>query len=475
MRVAWLPRERDGARRAGVRDLLSLSNPRRPSGPAQERIVPHDSGRYRVLVGGPARVSELRRRFESGGGGRFDAFVERQGVLTLERAERELVGGHYKVPRLVLEKIQEGARFRSTVARLAEDSGRGLDAVAEEAAGCLEEMVASLSRLAIDAWDQFGRWVSRAYTLDVDTSRIEELRRLNRSHALVFLPSHRSYLDPLVLRPVLRRHGFPPQPCPRRQQPGLLAGRAGRPAQRVRVHPPQLPRRPGLQGGAARVSGLSRPQALQPRVVHRGWTHEDGKLRPPRYGILSYLVDAFRAELVAARPEHGGRVGGRERGDRCAPRARADDGDTWLPAHREQHYPVAMRRTDQRRAATFALYQHDLTGRPLDDVFRRDARPFTRALAHAVQDHRDELDGVLERHATGWTVDRIAPLERSILRVGLLELLYPELVADPEPIPPEAAIDEAVETAKTFCGAETPKFVNGILGTVLREREGSPR
>ncbi len=134
-----------------------------------------------------------------------------------------------------------------------------------------------------------------------------------------------------------------------------------------------------------------------------------------------------------------------------------------------------MRRTDQRRAATFALYQHDLTGRPLDDVFRRDARPFTRALAHAVQDHRDELDGVLERHATGWTVDRIAPLERSILRVGLLELLYPELVADPEPIPPEAAIDEAVETAKTFCGADTPKFVNGILGTVLREREGSPR
>jgi N utilization substance protein B len=136
---------------------------------------------------------------------------------------------------------------------------------------------------------------------------------------------------------------------------------------------------------------------------------------------------------------------------------------------------LAMRRTDQRRAAIFALYQHDLTGRPLDDVFRRDSRPFTRALAHAVQDHCEELDGVLERHATGWTVDRIAPLERSILRVGLLELLHPELVADPEPIPPEAAIDEAVETAKTFCGSDTPKFVNGILGTVLREREGSPR
>lgn len=134
-----------------------------------------------------------------------------------------------------------------------------------------------------------------------------------------------------------------------------------------------------------------------------------------------------------------------------------------------------MRRTDQRRAAVFALYQHDLTGRPLDELFAPGARPFTRALAHAVDDHRDELDALIERHATGWTLDRIAPLERSILRVGLLELLHPDLVADEGPIPPEGAIDEAVETAKRFCGAQAPGFVNGILDTVLREREGSPR
>ncbi len=54
-------------------------------------------------------------------------------------------------------------------------------------------------------------------------------------------------------------------------------------------------------------------------------------------------------------------------------------------------------------------------------------------------------------------------------------MLHPDLVADEAPIPAEAAIDEAVEIAKTFCGAEAPGFVNGILGTVLREREGSPR
>ena len=134
-----------------------------------------------------------------------------------------------------------------------------------------------------------------------------------------------------------------------------------------------------------------------------------------------------------------------------------------------------MRRRDQRRAAIFALYQQELTERSLDEVFPPDARPFTRALAHATEDHREELDALIERHAEGWTLDRIAPLERNIMRVALLELLHADLVADAEPIPAEAAIDEAVQTAKTFCGAEAPGFVNGILGAVLRSVRDNPR
>jgi transcription antitermination protein NusB len=127
-----------------------------------------------------------------------------------------------------------------------------------------------------------------------------------------------------------------------------------------------------------------------------------------------------------------------------------------------------VRRSEQRRAAVFALYQHDLTGRPLDDLFERGAPPFTRALAHATADRAEELDVLIERHARNWTVDRIAPLERAILRVALLEMQHPDLVEGERPIPPEGAIDEAVETAKAFCGAEAPGFVNGILGAVLR-------
>jgi N utilization substance protein B len=66
-------------------------------------------------------------------------------------------------------------------------------------------------------------------------------------------------------------------------------------------------------------------------------------------------------------------------------------------------------------------------------------------------------------------VQRIAPLERSIMRVALVEMLHPEEVPAEEPIPAEGAIEEAVESAKRFCGAEAPGFVNGVLGAVLRE------
>jgi len=126
-----------------------------------------------------------------------------------------------------------------------------------------------------------------------------------------------------------------------------------------------------------------------------------------------------------------------------------------------------MRRSDQRRAAVIALYQHDLTGRPVTDLIPRDASQFTKELIEGTEREHEELDAVIERHAVGWTVDRIAPLERSILRVALHEMQSRAAV------PAEVAIDEAIEAAKELCSAEAPKFVNGILGAAQRERVGA--
>jgi N utilization substance protein B len=128
-----------------------------------------------------------------------------------------------------------------------------------------------------------------------------------------------------------------------------------------------------------------------------------------------------------------------------------------------------MRRSEQRRRAVVAVYQHDLTGRPLADTFADSDSLFVRALAHAAVDRAEELDEVIDRHAHGWSVQRIAPLERSIMRVALIEILHPDAAPAEHPIPPEGAIEEAVESAKTFCGPDAPGFINGVLAAVLRE------
>ena len=123
-----------------------------------------------------------------------------------------------------------------------------------------------------------------------------------------------------------------------------------------------------------------------------------------------------------------------------------------------------MRRSDQRRDAVFASYQRDVTGRPLAELVA-DSKPMTRELAEGVEDAREDLDETISEHLrSGWTVDRLAPLDLNVIRVALFEIEEGE-------IPFEVAIDEAVEIAKEYCGADAPSFINGVLGAILRERE----
>ena len=123
-----------------------------------------------------------------------------------------------------------------------------------------------------------------------------------------------------------------------------------------------------------------------------------------------------------------------------------------------------MRRSDQRRDAVFASYQRDVTGRPLEELVV-DAKPLTRELAEGVEDAREDLDETIAEHLRGgWTVDRVAPLDLNVMRVALFEIEEGET-------PYEVAIDEAVEIAKEYCGADAPKFINGVLGAIVRERE----
>ena len=90
---------------------------------------------------------------------------------------------------------------------------------------------------------------------------------------------------------------------------------------------------------------------------------------------------------------------------------------------------------------------------------------FVRQLVAGVSKQAADLDARLQPVAPEWPIDQIARMDRIILRIGLYEL------QNEDDVPPKVVINEAVELAKAFGGENSSKFVNGVLGTLLRERE----
>lgn len=122
-----------------------------------------------------------------------------------------------------------------------------------------------------------------------------------------------------------------------------------------------------------------------------------------------------------------------------------------------------------RRSAVDIVYQADITHTPATEVLDgwvdagRQVGPFTRDLVEGVDRHGPSIDLLLETHAQGWTVARMAALDRSILRVAVEEIRWHDDVPD------SVAISEAVEAAAELSSEDSRGFVNGILGSIARE------
>ena len=117
-----------------------------------------------------------------------------------------------------------------------------------------------------------------------------------------------------------------------------------------------------------------------------------------------------------------------------------------------------------RRTALFLLFQWDLTGQPLGDLYEGEPAEEALAVAREVAGRAPELDRRITDAAEDWTADRLGTIERNILRIALVEL-------DGTEVPDEVAVNEAVELAKRYASDEAARLVNGILGRVLRERK----
>jgi N utilization substance protein B len=124
---------------------------------------------------------------------------------------------------------------------------------------------------------------------------------------------------------------------------------------------------------------------------------------------------------------------------------------------------------DARRVALVILFQADVRGENPADALadwesdERTVPGFTRELVQGVSEHLEELDGLIGEHAHEWTVERMAKVDRTILRLACYELLH-----RPD-VPTSAAISEAVIAAKELSTEDSGRFVNGILGRIARE------
>ncbi|HEY4605121.1 MAG TPA: glycerol-3-phosphate 1-O-acyltransferase [Blastococcus sp.] len=301
VRVAWTRRETDhrGERRHRPRNWSAAATSvlRRPPGPLQAAALRRDPERACVVVAEPATVAELSGRWN--GVGSLADFVARQAALALDRGERSIVGDRVKAPRHAAEAIEAGPGFRSEVRALAARMELPEDEVMTEAVADLQGLVASMDPVAVELFTAVLRPLhSRAWDVRADTGGLARLRELNRRYPLVFLPSHRSYVDPLVLADVLARHDFP--------RNHVLGG------DNLRIWPiGPIAKRAGLvfirrsfandevyKLAVREYLGFLLAKRFNLEWYMEGGRSRTGKLRPPRYGLLRFVADAVERGRV---------------------------------------------------------------------------------------------------------------------------------------------------------------------------------
>jgi len=127
-------------------------------------------------------------------------------------------------------------------------------------------------------------------------------------------------------------------------------------------------------------------------------------------------------------------------------------------------------RREQREMAFMVLFEWELNGRPMDEVLTdakdaRDLEPseYILSIIGAFFEHMEEIDAMIEQYLVDWSKNRLSKAALAILRLAVCEIKY-----DPA-IPESVSINEAVELAKVYSGEEDAAFINGVLGSLVRE------
>lgn len=309
LRVMWRLPLRGSERRSSTISLLMLGDPRDPNWIRQAWVRWRSPERCVVVAGEPALASNLRERWQEAAGpdssetAGFADFVSQKAALALERAERTIRGARYKVPKLVHEEILGRPAFRGGLARIAQEqraegkSDISVSALASEATRDLKEIAATHSPLVIDLMIRAIRWLyTRGYDerLVYDADQMKGIAALEERYPVVFLPTHKHNLDHLVLQYALHEHGLPPNHTAGGINMNFFP--VGQFLRRAGVF---FIRRSFRDDTVYKHTLSSYVDYLIEKRFPLEWYIEggrsrSGKLLPPRFGLLSNVVGAYR-------------------------------------------------------------------------------------------------------------------------------------------------------------------------------------
>ena len=302
VRVFWVPGGLPT--RVKLAGLISGRDTYRPPEFLQSAILRKNPSRARIVAGEPAKVSELRQQWRENTVGEtpadFARFVLRRADLAIERIELRLLGPAYKSPRLITDEVMASSRFIT-----------GLDGIPgaspDKAEAMLDELATGWSRFSVDLIPNLGRAIfSRGFDprIDYDSGQIESMRSALEDHPAVFLWSHRSYLDGVIVPVALQENKLPPAHT--FAGINLSFGFMG-----------PLMRRSGVIFLRRKLDDPLYKYVLRQFVgyivekrFNLSWSIEGtrsrtGKMLPPKLGLLSYVADAYldgRSEDILLQP-----------------------------------------------------------------------------------------------------------------------------------------------------------------------------
>lgn len=301
LRITWLPSEEAINSGPRLRDFL-FGDPRRPNPKRGKQILEKSPSRMHLIIGQPDSLENLRGRYRhkyavepESVPQSFAKFTARQAGIVLDISERHLQGGRYKVPRYVAESMLANRGYNQAVEELAQEQGKEKSALMEEAAVYMAEMISKPRTFWLDFYAKFNNFcLGLGYEDKIiyHPQEVESLREVVRDHPSLLLWTHKTYLDGMVVPKMMYENDFP--------MPHMFGGAnlsfAGL-GFLIRRSGGIFIRRSFQDNALYKITLRQYIGYLMEKRFPMNWSFEGtrsrlGKLMPPRYGLLKYVLEA---------------------------------------------------------------------------------------------------------------------------------------------------------------------------------------